>query len=491
MMLASGTCPLVGRGRLPQLSQPAKGTIAKTNAYASTRRRRGVLKVRAVLRSLRALIMFWTIFASYAWGWLIDKWVSANKRDAHWDRVHSRNAHRLAHGFMRLRGVFIKLGQVLSVLGGFLPKAYGRELEQLHDSVPPHNFREIHKRLVEAFGPDALDRFKKLDEEPLAAASLAQVHHAVLPNGREVAVKVLYPGVDALIRRDLGVLRSVEPIFRRWFGLVHMRRVLEQLSDMLSRETDYANERANLERMQKLFADRDDIVVPEVIGEHCNGGVLTMSYEPGIKITDFAGYEDQDIDREGVAKLLVDAYFTMLFSERVFHADPHPGNFLVRPGPELVILDYGAVENVTESLADGMKTVVMGAMMKNDEQILSGVERMGFVADDGDRKLLGEVGRSYLKVLANVNIEDFSRLDHDTVKKLSGFDQTRGRIREIMRNIHYPDGFFYVERTLILLFGLVGRISPSTGLPGLVGPFAMQAFAKDLMPMMTGAQSPS
>lgn len=457
----------------------------------ASRQRPGVLQVVAVLRSVRALLMFWTIFASYAWGWLSAKWTSAARRDAHWDRVHDRNAHRLAHGFMRLRGVFIKLGQVLSVLGGFLPKAYGRELEQLQDSVPPHRFNDIRKRLVEAFGPDALDRFDRFDEEPLAAASLAQVHHAVLPGGREVAVKVLYPGVKKLIQRDLGVLRSVEPVARKLFGLIHTARVLEQLSDMLTHETNYANERKNLERMRTLFADRDDIVVPEVVDEHTAASVLTMSYEPGVKITNFGGLEEKGIDRQSVAKLLVDAYFTMLFREGVFHADPHPGNFLVRPGPELIILDYGAVEPVTESLADGMKTVVMGAMMKNDEQILAGVERMGFVAEGGDRELLGKVGRGYLKVLADVRIEDFSRLDRDTVKKLSGFDQTRGKIREIMRNIHYPDGFFYVERTLILLFGLVGRLAPKTGLPGLVGPFAMQAFAGELMPMMMRAQQPS
>jgi predicted unusual protein kinase regulating ubiquinone biosynthesis (AarF/ABC1/UbiB family) len=435
--------------------------------------------------------MFWTIFASYAWGWLSAKWVSAAKRDAHWDRVHSRNAERLAQGFMRLRGVFIKLGQVLSVLGGFLPKTYGAALEQLQDRVPAHDFKAVRKRLVESFGPDALERFAELDEEPLAAASLAQVHHAVLPDGREVAVKVLYPEVKKLISRDLAVLRSVEPVARRLFGFIHTGRVLAQLSDMLGRETNYANERANLERMRKLFADRDDIVVPDVIDEHTEGAVLTMSYEPGVKIIDFEGFEEGGIDRVSVAKLLVDAYFTMLFKERVFHADPHPGNFLVRPGPELIILDYGAVENVTDDLAEGMKTVVLGAMMKNNEQILAGVERMGFVPEHGDRELLGEVGRSYLEVLGNVRIEDFSEFDQETVMKLSGIEQTRGRLREIMRNIHYPDGFFYVERTLILLFGLVGRLAPKVGLPGLVGPFAMQAFAADMMPMMAAAAQKS
>jgi predicted unusual protein kinase regulating ubiquinone biosynthesis (AarF/ABC1/UbiB family) len=278
-------------------------------------------------------------------------------------------------------------------------------------------------------------------------------------------------------------------VAKRVLGLIHMPRVLEQLSDMLHRETDYDNERRNVERIRKLFAGRDDIVVPQVVDELCGAGVLTMSYEEGIKITDFAGLAEADIDRDAVARLLVEAYFTMLFRERVFHADPHPGNFLVRKGPVMVILDYGAVESVSDSLTEGMKMVLLGALMKSNDQILLGVERMGFVAEHGDREMLGRIGRDYLKVLANMRIDDFSKMDGETVRQLSGFDQTRGRIREIMRNIHYPDGFFYVERTLVLLFGLVGRLAPRAGLPGLVGPFAMQTFASDLF--MSGAPQPS
>jgi ubiquinone biosynthesis protein len=438
-----------------------------------------------MLRSLRALTMFWSIFISYGWMWLIARVMSKRSADARWTRVHLVNARRLANGFMRLRGVFIKLGQVLSVLGGFLPKAYGEQLEKLQDQVPPHAFQVMRPRLTEAFGPDALDLFESFDEEPIAAASLAQVHRAVDKEGRQLAVKLLYPGVKELIRRDLGVLRSVEPVARRILGLIHMRKVLDQLSDMLMRETDYDNERRNIVRMRKLFAERDDIVVPDVVDELSGVGVLTMSYESGAKISDSDTLEEKGIVQEEVARLLVDAYFSMLFTERVFHADPHPGNFLVRQAPDddkptLVILDYGAVEAVTEDLTEGMKLVVLGALMKDNEQILQGVERMGFVAEHGDRALLGKVGRDYLSALGDVRIDDFSRMDADEIRKLSGFDQTRGKIRELMRNIHYPDGFFYVERTLILLFGLVGKLAPKIGLPGLVAPLA----TRTLMPMM-------
>ena len=445
-----------------------------------------------VLRSLRALLLFWTIFGSYALQWLLTLLGGRKRMAARAERVHQRNARRLTEGFTRLRGVFIKLGQVLSVLGGFLPSAYGLELEKLQDQVPPHPFRQVRRRLREAFGPDALERFRSLEEEPIAAASLAQVHRAVALDGRELAVKVLYPNVTELIRRDLAVLRSVEPVLRRAFGFVHMRRVLAQLTDMLARETDYSNEKSNIERIRAIFADRSEVVVPEVVDELTAGAVLTMSFEAGTRIGDLAALDRQGIDREAVARLLVDCFFTMLLDDRVFHADPHPGNFLVRRGddgsrPTLVILDYGAVENVTDDLAEGMKMVVMGAMMKNNELILLGVERMGFVAEGGDRELLGAVGRGYLETLADLRIDDFSRLDNDTMVKLSGFEHTRGKLRDIMKAVHYPDGFFYVERTLILLFGLVGRLAPKAGLPGLVAPFATRAMASGLMQAMPEA----
>lgn len=442
-----------------------------------------------MVRSIRALLLFWTIFGSYGWQWLKCRLSARFDSPQQWDRVHGGNARRLAQGFMRLRGVFIKLGQVLSVLGGFLPKSYGSELELLQDQVPPHSFREIKGRLVTVLGKDWRDRFASFDEQPIAAASLAQVHHALDHDGRALAVKILYPGVDALIRRDLRVLRMVVPVAKRMFGFIHVGTVLGQLTVMLSHETQYDNERANMARLRDLFRGRTNVVIPEVIDALCGDGVLTMSFEEGRKITDFDGLAADGVDREAVARLLVDCYFTMLFRERIFHADPHPGNFIVRPvsitepdsgAPVLVILDHGAVEPVTESLADGMQMVLFGALMKSDDQILRGLERMGFVAPTGDRAMLADVGRKYLAVLGRVRIEDFSRMDKETLRKLSGYDQTRGKLRELMRNIAYPEGFFYVERTLVLLFGLVGRLAPTLGLPGLVAPLAMQAMAGGL-----------
>jgi ubiquinone biosynthesis protein len=425
-----------------------------------------------VLRSIRALWLFWTIIFSYAWEWMLARILSSERADRRLQRAHVRNARRLADGFARLRGVFIKMGQVLSVLGTFLPAAFGEALQALQDQVPPRPFAEIEGRLREAFGDEALSRFGSFEREALAAASLAQVHRATTRDGRAIAVKVLYPGIETLIRRDLAVLRSLLPAIKIVIQVGRVERVFEELSAMLARETDYRHERANMARLRAIFATRDDVVVPEVIEELTAGGVLSMSFEAGSKINDLDAQAAQGIDSEAVAKLLIECYFTMLLEQRVFHADPHPGNFLVRPGPKLVILDYGAVEELTPALSTGMKVVILGAITRNDDQILAGLEQMGFVAAGGDRELLKEVGREYLKVLASVKIQDFTKLDRQTMEKLSGYEQIRGRLRAVMKSVEYPEGYFYVERTLALLFGLTAQLAPKVGLPGLVMPHA-------------------
>jgi predicted unusual protein kinase regulating ubiquinone biosynthesis (AarF/ABC1/UbiB family) len=431
-------------------------------------------------RSVRAFLLIAGVLGSYALQWTLVKLTWGRAFGERWARVHLNNARRLADGFTALRGVFIKLGQVISVLGGFLPPVYREQLQKLQDQVPARPFAEMRGRLLEAFGPDALARFGRFEQTPLAAASLAQVHRAELADGRQVAVKLLYPGIERLIVRDLFVLRLFLPIIRRVFPIVRFERVLNQLSAMLTRETDYANERKNMDRIRGIFEQRSDIVVPVVVEELTRGGVLTMSFEQGVRISDLLREEPSDISRKDVARLLTDCYFTMLFEHRVLHADPHPGNFLVRPGPCLVILDYGAVEDVTEPLARGLKTVILGALTRNTEQVLLGAEQMGFVAPGGDRELLREVGRSYLKTLATLRVSDFSSLDRGELHKLSGYEQVRGRLREVMRSVEYPDGYFYLERTLALLFGLVGLLEPVRGLPGVAAPLASRMMLRSL-----------
>jgi predicted unusual protein kinase regulating ubiquinone biosynthesis (AarF/ABC1/UbiB family) len=233
-------------------------------------------------------------------------------------------------------------------------------------------------------------------------------------------------------------------------------------------------------RLRAIFEGRENVVVPSVVEELCRDGVLTMSFESGVRIGDVVKTADPELPASEVARLVTDCYFTMLFEHRVLHADPHPGNFLVRPGPTLIILDYGAVEDVAEPLVRGLKTAILGALTRNTDQVLDGAEQMGFVAPGGDRELLREVGREYLKTLATLKVSDFSNFERSDVQKLSGYSLLRGRLREVMKSVEYPDGYFYLERTMALLFGLVGQLEPERGLPGVAAPLASKMMLRSL-----------
>ena len=183
------------------------------------------------VRLVRALFVFGLIFGSYmrelalgrifgkddGRGRVLPPWLKERRK-----RVDQKNAKRLLAGMLRLRGVFIKLGQILSIMGGFLPRVYAKELEQLQDAVPPHPFSDLEDALLASFGKGSAEIFESIDETPLAAASLGQVHVARLSGGRKVAVKFLYPGIRGVIAVDLKVIRLAIVVYRRFVPVVKM-----------------------------------------------------------------------------------------------------------------------------------------------------------------------------------------------------------------------------------------------------------------------------
>ena len=233
-------------------------------------------------------------------------------------------------------------------------------------------------------------------------------------------------------------------------------------------------------RIREILRPHPNIVIPTTIEELSSQSVLVLSFEAGVKVHDPALLQANGIEPERVAEALVAAYVSMLFEHRVFHADPHPGNLLARSDGSLVLLDFGAVEEASEALIEGMKQVVVGALSKQTSQVMAGVELMGFVAPSGDRALLEQVARDYLDVLSSVDIRDFTALDRSQLEQLSGFQQLRGRLRQVAASVSYPEGYFYVERTLALLFGVVARLVPTKGLLGVAAPYTTKLLLRSV-----------
>lgn len=435
-----------------------------------------------MLRLIRAMWLFGRIFCSYMWQLGLQKILGRKRMRARWRVVHRRNAKRMYKGFVRLRGVYIKLGQILSIMGTFLPRAYGEELESLQDEVPPRPYSVIAKAVREGLGGDPDKLFASFETKAIAAASLGQVHEATTSDGDRVAVKVLYPNVATIIKIDLQVLGWAIRVYRWFVPIQQIERVHDQLADMLHRETDLENEAECLVAMSKNFESDPDVLFPEVYPALSSKSVLTMSFMEGSKISKSEQLLQMDLNPDDVATKLVQVFYKQLFLDRFFHADPHPGNFFVQRGPEgqarLVILDLGSASKVSENLVDGMMDILAGVMSGQDDLVVKGIETMGFVADNGDRALLEKAVRSYFEKLMSLDIKDFSKISPDVAQKLADPEVKKEELRELMKSVAYPEGWFFVERAVVILFGLSAQLAPTLNTVRVGFPYIMQVIAE-------------
>ncbi|UJR79982.1 ABC1 kinase family protein [Sandaracinus amylolyticus] len=471
------------------------------------------------IRLVRALWVFGLIFLSYMSQLALTSLLGEDVRDTNgretrrvpaWlherrKRLDAKNAKRLYEGMVRLRGVFIKLGQVLSITGGFLPRVYTKELERLQDKVPPRDFQEIRSAFVESLGRTPEECFARIDAAPLAAASLGQVHVAWMKpgegetEGRKVAVKVLYPGIRDVIRIDMKVIWLAVQVYKQFVPVVGLDRVHASLLDLLARETDYLHEARAMERMAANFAREKDILFPEVVHELTTRDVLTMSFMDGIKINQVDALRAEGIDPSAVATRFVEATYKMIFVDRFFHADPHPGNFLVQKGrtprrPKIVVLDFGAVSDVKDDLVDGMIDVIGGLLEGDGPKLLKGFYQMGFASREANHELLAKTVYTYFEKLLRVKQRTPGALMRANVKELETLvdpEVAREELRELMRSVEYPEGWFYVERAAVLAFWLVGQLDPDVDAMQVGYPYVMPLLEKRRREEQGGEREPS
>jgi predicted unusual protein kinase regulating ubiquinone biosynthesis (AarF/ABC1/UbiB family) len=433
----------------------------------------------AAIRLIRAMRVFAVIFLSYMWAVAWARlWPKRCDTSTKWKKTHRRNARRMYKGFVRLRGVYIKLGQILSVMGTFLPREIVAELETLQDDVPSAPYKKICKTFIGAFGKTPDKVFKTFSREPIAAASLGQVHEARNEAGDKLAVKILYPRVATIIKVDLKVLGWAIKVYKNFVPIKQIERVHEQLGDMLERETDLVNEAAMIVRMSKNFEGDPDVLFPKVYSEWSTRTVMTMSFMDGVKISKKDALNTLGLDPYAVATKLIKVFYKQLFIDRFFHADPHPGNFFVQRGPEgqarIVVLDLGSATELRKNLADGMFDILQGLMTRKDDLVVRGIDEMGFMAADGDRALLERTTRKYFEKLLNLNIQDFSKIDPAVADQLADPEMKREELRELMRSIAYPEGWFYVERASVIMFGLQAQLAPRLNGIQVGFPYVMQ-----------------
>ncbi len=424
-------------------------------------------------RLFRAYATTVQIAASYLWLALQRRFRLPERMEALTTAAHRRNARRARTAIVDLQGLFIKVGQLISIMANFLPEAFRRELEGLQDQVPPRPYQDIEARLREEFGGRTPGQvFAEFDPDPIASASIGQVHVARLRNGEKVAVKVQYPDIEEIVRTDLRALRRIFGLLGHFMPEWGFDTIYREIREMVLAELDYRAEAEALRQIGLNFKGRSDVLLPRVIAEFSTARVLTTEWMDGTKIADLPRLAAEAIDQRRAARLVVEAYCQQIFIDGIYHADPHPGNLLLRPGarpgdgPTLVFLDFGATAEVSQTMRKGMVSFLQGAITRDTARIVSAMKDMGFISRRANPEVFDRVVAYFHdRLRSQLRVEGFSLKDirFEPEAKLASLLDLRElnvSLSDLRDSFHVPKEWVLLERTLLLLLGVCTTLDP-------------------------------
>ena len=338
--------------------------------------------------SVRALVIFRHL-APLILSFLRDRkrWLVAGAPLVRTQAFHLERAERMVSAIAVLGPSFVKLGQVFSSRSDLLPEPYVTVISKLTDQVPAVPTQVIEHEIERAFGRPVLDIFERFEAEPLAAASLGQVHRARY-RGEEVVVKVLRPGVEELVRKDMALARPV----LRWLDehvpnphLRNARTVIEEFAARVPEEMDFVHEAENARRIHENFRGNPRVVIPRVIPDLVRRRVLVLEYVEGTRVDRLSSaHGERPQDPRGVVSAVMELYLRMMLVDGFFHADPHPGNVLVTPDGRVVVLDFGMVIPVTRELRWRLVTTIFAAIRRDAAGLVAGFEAIGMIDPGAD-----------------------------------------------------------------------------------------------------------
>ncbi|MDR1441953.1 MAG: hypothetical protein LBJ02_06160 [Bifidobacteriaceae bacterium] len=386
-------------------------------------------------------------------------------------RLYAAQAQTFVRLATQMGGLVIKLGQHISTRVDLLPTEYTIELARLQDAVPAVPVAAIRAEIERELGQEMAVAYRSFDDQPVAAASLGQVHRAQLPGGAPVAVKVLRPGIEELVRTDL---RSLKTILRWLERLTSAGKYLDlemfytEFEDTLLAELDMEAEARNIERFQASFLLNPNIDMPRVYWDWTRRRVLTMELMGGVKISALDQLDAAGIDRRQLARDLLDVYLRMILRDGFFHADPHPGNILVRQDGVIELIDFGMVGTVPEKLSGDAPRLALALFNRNWRTAAQLLDRMGFLHKDADQELLAKA----LEPIVDQILGAGSRkkpLDQETTEEL--------RLFMYSQPFQLPGQTAFLGKTLINLIGVALQLDPEMNLMEELVPLIRESVA--------------
>jgi predicted unusual protein kinase regulating ubiquinone biosynthesis (AarF/ABC1/UbiB family) len=416
-------------------------------------------------RFLKGLLVALRIIISYRLFNIISVFIGVKRKQQLHKNLHRRNAVFFREKAIEMKGLMIKVGQFLSSRVDFLPDEYTSELSLLQDSVPPHDYNKIKRRIIEELGAAPEDIFLKFNAEPIAAASLGQVHEAVLKDGRPAAVKIQYPDIEKIIETDIRMFKMVIRFFRGRYGRINFDMLHDEFSRIIRAELDYIEEGKNAERFSRNFRGDERVIFPAVYWEYTTRHVLTLEFVEGIKITECDVIKKSGINCADTATLLGEIYSRMIYLHGFFHGDPHPGNIFVQQGPRLVFVDFGMVQAIPDRIKRELRRFANAIVEMAPEDAVDSLRKMGFILEGADYSAIINIAQSLMDKYRNISPKELKELTINNI-----WDEIDNVIK-VLDFIQIPNNFILLGRTIGILNGISSRLNPEINIIEIGTPF--------------------
>jgi len=382
---------------------------------------------------------------------------------------------RLRMALTELGTTFIKLGQVLSTRADLIGPAMADELTKLQANVPPDDEETVRHTVENELGQPLEALFVEFDLKAMGSASIGQVHRAILQNGHSVVVKVQHAGIEPKIIHDLEILKALAEMAERYDPDLQMyqpRSTVADFSRNLLRELDFRRELRSLKQFQQNFAANHWIHIPRPFPEFSSQRVLTMEMLNGYSVSKTERLAAEKIDTQKFVRLGANMYLDMIFRDRFFHADPHPGNIWVLPNGQLGLLDCGMTGRLDNEMRDELEGMLLAAVDNDPDRLTDHVLRIATIPQSIDRRALRRDIDDFLSEVINVSIND---LDLGTMLNT---------LTDILRSHHIilPSGISLLIRVLVMLEGTSRLLDRNFSLAELIQPYAVKSVQRRYSP---------
>lgn len=413
------------------------------------------------------------LFISFVWQfWRLGKKkkrMKAEEVDKRYKALYKKQARIFTDTAIEMGGLLIKLGQFFSSRVDILPQEYTDELAKLQDSVKAVDTDIMIRRVEEELSGPIDQLFSFFSREPLAAASLGQVHQAKLPGGEEVAVKILRPGIEEIVAIDMETLKIIIAFAKRNARVrnsVDLDQIYREFRETIFDELDYRKEGQSADRFRSSFSEDEQIHVPEIYWSYTTTKVLTMEFIEGIKISEFGQLDKAGINRAKVAETLLSAYLKQVLADGFFHADPHPGNLLVQKDGRLVFLDFGMVGSVDQDMRTNMIELVIGVFKKDAGAVVESFDKLGFLRPHADRSTILKSVKLMLGGLFG-EAQDMSRTD---------FGELSIELRDLMYSqpFQLPARTTFLGKAMITIMGICNGLDEDFDMMKILTPYMAQ-----------------